>query len=295
MLKLLVSLAWMVIGCVAAPPGLAQRLVVGGKDFTEQRLIAEMTTQLLKAKGYMVSTRTGFTTGGVRRELEAGLIDLYWEYTGTSLITFNNVTEKLTAEDAYRRVRDLDAAKGLIWLTPSRVDNTYALAMRRADAEAKGIASVSDLAARVRRGETFQLACNTEFYIRSDGLMPLQQAYGFEFGRENVTRMQTNDVYQTLRSSAEIDVGLIFATDGRVAALDLVALRDDRGFFPSYLLTPVVRKPVIDKYPDLAALLGGLAGRLDNGTMANLNAMIDVQKKPVAEVAASFLRAGGLI
>jgi osmoprotectant transport system substrate-binding protein len=269
--------------------------VVGGKDFTEQRLIAEITGQLLAAKGHTVSIRVGFATSGVRRELEAGLIDLYWEYTGTALLIFHGVVEKLSPEDAYGRVKDLDGRKGLVWLTPSRVDNTYALAMRRADADAKQIHSVSDLAARIRRGERLKLACNTEFFIRPDGLMPLERAYGFEFGRENVTRMPTGAVYEALARPAGVDVGLVFATDGRVAALDFVVLRDDKGFFPSYLLTPVIRKEVLDKSPGLADLLNTLAERLDNTTMANLNAVVDVQKKSVSDVAASFLRAQGLI
>src|SRR3712207_1244803 len=82
----------------------AQTMVVGGKNFTEQRLIAEMTSQLLRAKGFAVITRAGFSTSGVRREQEAGLVDLYWEYTGTSLVTFNKVREPLGPEEAYIRV-----------------------------------------------------------------------------------------------------------------------------------------------------------------------------------------------
>jgi osmoprotectant transport system substrate-binding protein len=111
--------------------GFAQTVVVGGKNFTEQLIVAEMTSQLLRAKGYRALTKTGFSTNGVRKEQEAGRIDLYWEYTGTSLLTFNNVTEPLGPEEAYALVADLDARKGLIWLTPSRINNTYALAMRR--------------------------------------------------------------------------------------------------------------------------------------------------------------------
>src|SRR3712207_4081245 len=137
-------------------PAVAQAVVVGGKNFTEQLLVAEMTSLLLRAKGFSVDTRTGFATGGIRREQEAGLIDIYWEYTGTSLLTFNNVTEVLEPDDAYGRVKELDARKGLIWLPPSRIDNTYALAMRRADAEARGLRSISDMAARIRQGERFR-------------------------------------------------------------------------------------------------------------------------------------------
>src|SRR5512133_278584 len=75
----------------------AQTLVVGGKNFAEQQIMAEMTTQLLKAKGFTVDKRAGLGTAPLRQAQEAGQVDLYWEYTGTSLITFNKVTDKLDA------------------------------------------------------------------------------------------------------------------------------------------------------------------------------------------------------
>ena len=90
-------------------------------------------------------------------------------------------------------------------------------------------------------------------------------------------------------------MGLVFSTDGRVAAFDFLLLEDDRGFFPSYLLTPVVRKSALDQHPGLATHLNTLSSKLDSATIANLNAMIDLQGWPIEEVAASFLRTNSLI
>jgi osmoprotectant transport system substrate-binding protein len=283
----------LVVAFAALTPAFAQALVVGGKNFTEQALMAELTSRLLRAKGYKIDTRTGFATGGLRKEQEAGLVDVYWEYTGTSLVAFNNVADKLDPEEAYDRVKALDAQKGLVWLTPSRVDNTYALAMRRADAAARGIASISDLAAASHAGGRVRLACNIEFYIRPDGLTPLQQAYGFEFA--SVVRMDADRVYDVLRASGDVDVGLVFSTDARVAAFDFLVLRDDRGFFPSYRLTPVVRQRTLERFPDLAAHLNALSAKLDNATIARLNAAVDLQKMTVEETAAGFLEESGLL
>jgi osmoprotectant transport system substrate-binding protein len=272
----------------------AQTLVVGGKNFTEQQIMAEMTTQLLTAKGFKIDKRAGLGTAPLRQALEAGQVDLYWEYTGTSLITFNKVTEKLDAAATYAKVKELDGAKGLIWLNPSNANNTYALAMRKADAAAKGIKSLSDLAGKVKGGQKLKFGCNAEFYARPDGLTPMQGAYGFEFGRENVVRMDTGLVYAALKD-AQVDVGLVFATDGRIPAFDFVVLADDKGFFPSYALTPVVRKETLDKNPKLAELLNGLAAKLDDATMAKLNATVDVEKKTIEDVAGTFLKSQGLI
>jgi len=272
----------------------AQSVVVGGKNFTEQQLMAEMTGQLLQAKGFKVDKRAGLGTAPLRQAQEAGQVDVYWEYTGTSLITFNKVADKLDAAATYAKVKELDAAKGLVWLNPSKANNTYALAMRKADASAKGIKTLSDLAAKVKGGQAMKFACNAEFYGRPDGLAPLEKTYGFEFGRENVVRMDTGIVYQALKD-AQVEVGLVFATDGRVPAFDFVILADDKGYFPSYALTPVVRKETLDKNPKLAEILNGLSAKLDDATMARLNASVDVDKKSVEEVAAGFLKSGGLV
>lgn len=272
----------------------AQSVVVGGKNFTEQQLMAEMTGQLLQAKGFKVDKRAGLGTAPLRQAQEAGQVDVYWEYTGTSLITFNKVADKLDAAATYAKVKELDAAKGLVWLNPSKANNTYALAMRKADASAKGIRTLSDLAAKVKGGQAMKFACNAEFYGRPDGLAPLEKTYGFEFGRENVVRMDTGIVYQALKD-AQVEVGLVFATDGRVPAFDFVILTDDKGYFPSYALTPVVRKETLDKNPKLAEILNALSAKLDDATMARLNASVDVDKKSVEEVAAGFLKSGGLV
>lgn len=272
----------------------AQTIVVGGKNFTEQQIMSEMTTQLLKAKGFTVDKRAGLGTAPLRQAQEAGQIDLYWEYTGTSLITFNKVTEKMDPAATYARVKELDAAKGLVWLNPSRANNTYALAMRKKDADAKGIKSLSDLAGKIKGGQAVKFGCNAEFYARPDGLGPLQTTYGFEFGRESTVRMDTGLVYQALRDS-QVDVGLVFATDGRVPAFDFVILADDKGYFPTYAMTPVVRKETLDKNPKLAELLNGLSAKLDDATMAKLNATVDVDKKTIEEVAAGFLKAQAVI
>jgi osmoprotectant transport system substrate-binding protein len=289
--KVIFAAAVLAAGVVSAS---AQTLVVGGKNFTEQQLMAEMTTQLLTAKGFKVDKRAGLGTAPLRQAQEAGQIDLYWEYTGTSLITFNKVTDKLDSAATYARVKELDAAKGLVWLNPSKANNTYALAMRKADAAAKGIKSLSDLAAKVKAGPALKFGCNAEFYARPDGLTPMQNAYGFEFGRENVVRMDTGLVYAALRD-AQVDVGLVFATDGRIPAFDFVVLADDKGFFPSYSLTPVVRKETLDKNPKLAEHLNGLSAKLDDATMAKLNATVDVEKKTIEEVSTTFLKSQGLI
>src|SRR5690606_34224870 len=174
-------IAAMVAGAVLSLCAQAQTIVVGGKNFTEQQILAEMTAQYLAGNGFTVDKRVGLGSAALRQAQEAGQIDVYWDYTGTSLVTFNKIKERLDAKPTYDKVKQLDAAKGLAWLNPSKVNDTYALAMRRADAQAKGIKSLSGLAAKVDGGEPLKFGSNAEFYARSDGLRPLQATYGFEF------------------------------------------------------------------------------------------------------------------
>ena len=272
----------------------AQNVVVGGKNFTEQLLMASMTSQLLQAKGFKPDIKSGMGSAVLRQAQENGQIDIYWEYTGTSLITYNKVTEKLSAADTYKRVKELDAAKGLVWLNPSKANNTYALAMTQDDAKKQGISSISELAAKVKGGSKLTFASSAEFYARPDGLKPLEQMYGFEFGREDVKRMDSGLLYQALRDK-QVDVTLVFATDGRIPACNFVVLKDDKGFFPAYALTPVVTKKFLDANPKVADSLNALSAKLDDATMARLNATVDVEKKTIEDVAQTFLKQQGLI
>ncbi|MBA5778168.1 glycine betaine ABC transporter substrate-binding protein [Stappia sp. F7233] len=278
----------------AASAAQATEIVVGGKNFTEQQLLSSITEQLLEAKGYTVENRAGMGSAAVRQATESGQIHIYWEYTGTSLITYNKVTEKLDADETYERVKELDAEKGIVWLNASDANNTYALAMRKSDAEERGIKTLSDLAAKINSGESLTFGSNAEFYARPDGLKPMQEAYGYEFGRENVKRMDSGLVYQALRD-AQVDIGLVFATDGRIPAFDFVVLTDDKGYFPAYALAPVIRKEILDANPELADLLNAVSGKLDDSVMASLNARVDVDKVSIENVAAEFLKESGLL
>jgi osmoprotectant transport system substrate-binding protein len=277
-----------------ATSSLAQTIVVGGKNFTEQQIMSQMTAQLLQAKGFKPDVKAGMGSAVVRQAQENGQIDVYWEYTGTSLITYNKINDRLSPADTYAKVKELDAAKGLVWLNPSKANNTYSLAMNADDAKKQGIATISDLAAKVKSGAKLTFASNAEFYARPDGLKPLEEKYGFEFPRESVKRMDTGLVYQALKDH-QVDVGLVFATDGRVPAFNFVILKDDKGFFPNYALTPVVRKQVLDANPKLADYLNALSAKLEDATMARLNASVDVDKKTVEDVARTFLKEQGLV
>lgn len=273
----------------------AEPVRVGGKNFTEQLILSSMTTQYLRAKGIGAETTSGLGSTLMRQAMESGQLDVVWDYTGTALIVFNKVEEKLDAEQSYARVKQLDAAKGLIWLNASQVNNTYALAMPKERAAA-GVTTLSAYAAKLRETEdkAHPFAVDMEFAARPDGLEPLKTAYKLPFTRKDVIQLDPGLVYTALKNN-QVDLGLVYTTDGRVKGFDLVLLEDDLHFFPAYNAAPVVRKAALDKNPQLADLLNALAAKLDNAAMTDMNYQVDIGQQPVDKVAGDFLRSHGLI
>jgi osmoprotectant transport system substrate-binding protein len=288
-------LAGIVLSVLCGGAAIAQTIVVGGKAFTEQQIMTAMTVALLKAKGFTPDRKAGMGSAAVRSALENGQVDVYWEYTGTGLGVFNKITDKFgSAEEAYKKIKEVDAAKGLVWLNMSAVNNTYGFAMNRDDAQKRGIVTMSDLAKAINGGAKLTFASNAEFYARPDGLPGWQKAYGFEFERDNVKRMDTGLTYSALKDR-QVDTAVVFATDGRIPAFNFVVLKDDKNYGAPYNLTPVVRKEILDKNPKIGDALNALSAKLNDDNMAKLNASVDVDKKSIEDVAEGFLKTNGLI
>lgn len=281
------------LGLAAILPAQAADLVIGGKNFTEQQLLTEITAQYLTSHGYGVERRAGLGSTVLRKAQENGQVDLYWEYTGTALIVYNKFKEKLSPADVYSKVKELDEQKGLIWLNSSKANNTYALAMQSAKAKELGIKTLSDLSNSVNANSGLVLAVNAEFYARKDGLKPLQEAYDFKFPRADIMRMDSGLTYTALQNG-QVDIALVFATDGRIPAFNFTVLKDDKGYFPDYSLAPVVRKDILDANPKLAAQLNALSGKIDSELMASLNAKVDVDHTSIETVAREFLQNANL-
>ena len=120
---------------------------IGARVFTEQTVLAEITAQYLRANGFDVRVTSGLGSNIARQAQETGQLDLMWEYTGVSLVSYNHIDERMpSAEATFARVKELDAKKDLIWLTPSKFSNTYALGLPKQVAEAyPQVNTISDL------------------------------------------------------------------------------------------------------------------------------------------------------
>ena len=266
---------------------------IGARVFTEQTILAEITAQYLRANGFDVRITSGLGSNIARQAQETGQLDMLWEYTGVSLVSYNHVDERLpTPEATYARVKQLDAQKGLTWLAPSKFSNTYALGLPQKVAQAyPQINNISDLT-RVLRDESERdhlVALDTEFANRPDGLVGLRELYDMPLDRRNIRQMDTGLVYTAMRNN-QVFAGLVYTTDGRLNAFHLKLLEDDLHYFPDYTAAPVLRTEVLEAHPQLATLLEPLAAALDDQTMRTLNASIDVEHQSPSRVAAAFLR-----
>ncbi|EJM54779.1 glycine betaine ABC transporter substrate-binding protein [Pseudomonas sp. GM48] len=285
------------LGCVLLCAGFAQAaekplIRIGARVFTEQTLLAEITAQYLRSKGYDAQVTGGLGSNLARSAQESGQLDMLWEYTGVSLVSYNHVTEKLDSQQSLARVTELDAKKGLAWLSPSKFSNTYALALpANIAAEYPQVRTISDLdrTLRAEAKDNPLVALDTEFANRSDGLAGMVERYGMDLTRKNIRQMDAGLVYTALRNG-QVFAGLVYTTDGRLSAFKLKLLEDDKHYFPDYTAAPVVRQAYLDAHPQLAAQLKPLADLFDDETMRQLNARVDVDHQSPASVAADFLR-----
>lgn len=278
----------------------AAPLTLASKNFTEQRILSAITVQYLRAKGFQVEPKTNLATVITRNAMINKQIDMTWEYTGTSLIIFNHINKRMSPQETYDTVKKLDAKLGLVWLQPADMNNTYAFAMQRQRAEKEQIRTMSQLVAKVEQvrktdpKHNWLLGLDLEFAGRLDGLKPMQALYNMPLDRPQIRQMDPGLVYNAIRDGF-VDAGLVYTTDGRVKGFDLQVLEDDKGYFPSYAVTPVVRADVLQNTPGLEEALNTLSKQFNNQVITELNARVDIDYQTPQQVADAFLKQRGLI
>ena len=198
---------------------------IGAKDFSEQFILAYITAGLLNAYGADVEANTKLVgSANVRQALENDEFLGYWEYTGTSWITYNGNTTPVQGADAqFQATKEADAANGIAWLDPAPLNNTYAFAIRKDKADELGVTTLSDVAALPAADQTFCI--ESEFSTRDDGWPGLKAAYGITVPDANVALLDTGVIYTATQKGDDCNFGEVFQTDGRIPALDLVVMK----------------------------------------------------------------------
>ena len=268
---------------------------VGAKDFSEQFILAHITSQLLNANGADTTANTSVVgSANVRAALEGDDFLGYWEYTGTSWITYNGNTAPVVGEEAqFEATKKADADNGIAWLDAAPFNNTYAFAILSDKAKKLGVATLSDIAALPVEDQTFCI--ESEFSTRDDGWPGLKKAYGIEVPDSNVSLLDTGVIYDTTAKGDVCNFGEVFATDGRISALKLTVMEDDEAFFPVYQGALTVKQSTLDKYPGIAEVLALVSSKLTTEEMQRLNALADVDGEDPEDIATDWLTEQGLI
>lgn len=280
-------LTLLALSCTTLTCSRPARVVVGSKNFTESDLLAEIVAQQIERRtGLPVERRLHL--GGTfvcHQAITTGAIDIYVEYTGTA---FTAILKQPPIADPDSVFRFLNAEYptrfGLHWGAPFGFDNTFAILVRHADARKYRLAAISDLATVAPR---WKAGFGYEFLERADGFPGLARTYGLRLAAPP-TAMDLGLTYRAL-ADGKVDVIAGNSTDGQIAALDLVQLTDDRGYFPPYQAAPVIRRALLEKYPSVGGALGELGGRISNAEMRRLNTLADVEHRDIAEIARGWL------
>ncbi len=255
-------------------------------------MIGEMYALLLENAGFNVERKFNLgDTAATHTALERGEIDLYPEYTGTGLVAVLKQPVNNNADTVFNAVaQGYKTQFNLVWLEPSPMNNTQAIAITRKASQQYGITTLSQF---VQQAGNMLMVGPPDFKTRADGMPGLVQVYG-PFTLKEYREAEPDKRYEVM-ASEQADATVAFSTDGGIAQFGLVLLKDDKGLFPPYNVAPVVRQQVLDAYPKIKPALNVLAAQLTDNAMQQLNYEVSGQQKPFAEVARRFLQKVALI
>ena len=266
------------------------RVVVGSKDFTESALLGEIVAQMLEARG--IGVERNFELGGnlPHDALLGGKIDLYPEYTGTAYTAILKHAPITDPRAVYEQMKQEYANKFKVAVSePLGFDNTFAILVRGSESRRLKLKTISDAVPYARN---WRAGFGQDFMTRADGYPGLAEAYDLKF-KERPREMDLSLTYIAL-ASGKVDLIAGNSTEGRIAALDLVQLEDDRHYFPPYEGVYLVRQDSLDRVPALQEVLAKLAHSISTDEMRQLNYEVDGKKRGQAEVVREWLKRKGL-
>jgi osmoprotectant transport system substrate-binding protein len=260
--------------------------VIGAKNFTEQVILGELLAQEIEATSGLKEERRFYLAGSYicNQALVSGRIDAYVEYTGTALTAILKQPVSRDPGAVLQTVRSLYASRNDVTVgEPLGFENTFAMVIRGDDAKHLNLTTLSQAA---QFTPNWHLGVGYEFEQRPDGLPGLSAAYDLHFAGSPRT-MDLGLLYRAL-TAHQVDMIAANSTDGPIQALGLVALQDDRHYFPPYQAVPLVRNESLRRWPQIADALHTLAGKVTADDMRSMNEAVDGQHSDPAEVVRNF-------
>ncbi|MFJ6851321.1 glycine betaine ABC transporter substrate-binding protein [Streptomyces sp. NPDC091271] len=272
-------------------------LTVTSKNFSENIVLGQIMGLVFKAAGAEVLDRTNLPGSiSAREAVVKGDADALYDYTGTAWITYLGHAEPIVdPQKQWKAVRDEDIGNGVTWLPPATLDNTYALAISKKNNAKYKLKTLSDVAALAKKDPKAVTVCvENEFASRDDGLPGMQKKYGMKLPASSIKKMDAGIIYTQVKSDSCL-LGEVYTTDGRIKAMNLDVLEDDRQFFPNYNAAPLIHTATLDKYPEIAELLAPITKKLTTQLAQELNSKVDVDGQDPHEVAKDWLVKEGFI
>lgn len=268
-------------------------IVIGSKDFTEQDILGEILAQQIETKTNLRVDRRfrlGFTYV-CHQALLAGKIDAYVEYTGTALTGVLKQKPISDAKLVYQRLKQAYANQFELSVMPSLgFENTFAIIVRGEDARRLNLQTLSQAA---KYTPQWRGGFGYEFLEREDGFPGLAKTYNLQFAKPPRV-MDLGLMYRALIQK-QVDMIAGNSTDGQIARLNLVVLKDDKQYFPPYEAVPIVRSATLKKYPQLRQVIQQLGGLITADEMRRLNYLVEGELRDVKEVVREFLQSKGLV
>jgi osmoprotectant transport system substrate-binding protein len=286
-LLLILAATFLVTGCGGEKK---ETIRIGHKNFTEQRVLGEMMAVLIEENtDYKTEVKELGGTMLVNEGIESGQLDISAEYTGTGYIYLLKASGLKDHEKIYQYVKEEFAKQGMTWLNPFGFNNTYAFAVKPELAKKYNLKKISDLAGVAENLKVGELA---DFFSREDGMIGIKKTYGFEFKEE--INMDPGLKYIAV-DQGDIDVAVVYTTDGMLKKYNLVVLEDDKNFFPPYDAVPRMKTEFAESHPEVVKELEKLGRIFTNEDFQNYNYQVDVLELPIKKVAKDALKEKGLI
>jgi osmoprotectant transport system substrate-binding protein len=267
-------------------------IVVGSKNFTEQIVLGELFAQQIEAHS-AVRVERRLNLGGTficHDALVSGKIDLYPEYTGTALTAVLKDPPQKDPAEVFRVVKEKYGAQfNVEEMPPLGFNNTFAMIVRGEDAEKLHLRTISDIAPYAPK---WRAGFGYEFMERPDGYQGWTMAYMLQFnGAPHI--LDLGLLYRAL-ADKQVDLVAGNSTDGTIESLNMVALEDDRHYFPPYEAVPLIRRATLDQHPEVREAIGALAGKISEEEMRHMNFAVDGEHRDPADVVREFRKAKGI-
>ncbi|HZU71305.1 MAG TPA: ABC transporter substrate-binding protein [Acidimicrobiales bacterium] len=277
-----------------------ESIVVTSANFSEDELLADMYADVLSKAGYKVTKKLNIGTREVYLQaMEHGELDLVPDYVGSLTQVLNtdqngpnaNTTKPLASGDLQAtlgNLRPMLDKVGLVALDPSPAADQNGYGVTAATSSQDHLTSLDQLS---KYSPQFVFGGPPECQTRADCLPGLKTVYGASFKSFKALDAGGPLTLNAL-TNGDIQVGVVFTSDGAVAAKNLVVLDDPKHLAPVDNILPVMRKA---KYNSaVAALINKVSAALTTDELRSLNKQIGVDKADPATVAQTFLAQHGL-